>query len=133
MRLNRFKTIFFRVILYLSAFQVLNVSIDVDYVVQGFRTANVEGFDDIDSFTELLVEQFSGDDNLFEDTGYDHDNPFDTENTRLESDQLGRPTPIVHKQLPPELVSSTWPCGMQSAHITCIGYRAIITPPPDRA
>lgn len=130
--MSQFKTILCRVVLYLATFQVLNISIDIDYVVQGMSMANIGSYDDIDSFTELLVEQFAGDDHLFEETDFEHGNPFDTENARFETDQWDGPTRLMPKQAALVPVSSTWPTGMQLQHITCRGYQDIITPPPDR-
>jgi hypothetical protein len=66
------KHIIVRVVFYLTAFQILNISIDTDalftYADDGFE---VHVSDDVDSVAELLVEGFSDNSNLTSETDDD--------------------------------------------------------------
>ena len=62
--LKKAKTILLKALFYVMAFQILNLSIDIDYIV--YNTSNLSAaadYDDIDSFAELISEAIAGDSN----------------------------------------------------------------------
>jgi hypothetical protein len=54
------KFVMFRLVVSIIAFQILNISIDTDYIAYS-SSPEVHSYDDIDSYTEFLVENMVGD------------------------------------------------------------------------
>ncbi|MGC4104007.1 hypothetical protein [Ferruginibacter sp.] len=74
----RLKYFFARLIVVLVAVHTLDVSIDLDHLT--FSTANnrvAEAYDDIDSFSELILENIFHDNNLTNEGDHDDHGPLD--------------------------------------------------------
>jgi hypothetical protein len=131
--LKKVKHILLRTILYLTAFQVLNLSIDSDYIItQGFSIVSSD-FDDIDSFGEYVLEKVLGDNQYTSEDNDDTGSPFNKALDEFGSGLLYYESHIIPKPLPNSTGSSSWFAGLDLANRTCGGYRDIITPPPDKA
>lgn len=118
------------------AFSVLNQSIDLDYLTAAIHSparGTAGGYDDIDSITELVLEQLMDDDDYVPDADDDHDGmpknkgveksswnpyccPFSVKSTALTSFNVDKSSHRANQQ--------TFP--------TCKGYFHIVTPPPDQ-
>ena len=65
-----------KLIILVVAIQILDVSIDIDHLTAGSACVNVAGYDDTDSFSELLIESIAGNDHYLAETGTDDHSPF---------------------------------------------------------
>lgn len=128
--MTKAKTILLRGFFYLMALQILNLSIDFDYIA--FETAqhNLTNYDDIDSFTEYIVESLVDNDNF---TSEDDDDCGAAQEKGAEKSFNN----FVYFEQPKkiQLVSlidnqSGWTAGLDQANKTCKGYFSIIAPPP---
>jgi hypothetical protein len=61
--MKKLKLILLRGTFYVLSLQMLNVSIDVDYIFHQSSSSIRTDIDDLDSYTELLSEQIAGDEN----------------------------------------------------------------------
>lgn len=127
--MKRTKTILLKSFFYLIAFQILNISIDIDYLSNASGKAN---FDDIDSFTEYLVEKITSDNHYTSEDDDDSGSPF---NTGIEKYNNNNPF-CAEEYAKPHLYSLmqqniSWIAGLDMANRTCKGYFSIISPPPE--
>jgi hypothetical protein len=115
------------------AFQILNLSIDIDYIV--YNTSNLSipvGYDDIDSFSELIVEMIACDSNYTSENDDDSGHPQDK---GIEKYSIG--VSYVEQFKVVELSysildnNSSWTNGLDLSNKTCKGYYKIICPPPE--
>ena len=134
--MKKAKTILVRGVFYLIALQILNTSIDIDYIAAtgtGILAPVPANFDDMDSFFEFLVEGVLDDDNY---TSEDDDDRGDPHEKGLEKYSSGPfcfeqyAKPFIDYQLAQE---STWSSGIDHANKVCKGYFSIFSPPPDMA
>lgn len=130
--MKKVKNILFKGFFYLIALQILNLSVDVDYVVMNFHgVCRSAAFDDIDSLSEYLLEKIVGDNNYTAES--DDDDEGNAQNKGIEKYDPG---PFYAEHLPKTKLiytvndSSFWVTGLDLANKTCKGYFMIITPPP---
>lgn len=130
--MKKIKTILIRGIFYLMALQILNVSIDMDYIANVKPEITSSGnYDDIDSFLELLIEKALGDNN------YTSEQDDDSGNAQEKGLEKYGSSPICFEQLTkPQLAysltqQSSWTTGIDQANKVCKGYFNIVSPPPD--
>ncbi|MBE7168979.1 MAG: hypothetical protein INR73_00215 [Williamsia sp.] len=117
---------------YLVALQILNLSVDIDYVISRSvcSTALVE-YDDIDSFSEYILEKIAGDSNYTSEDDIDDD-----ESSRNKSIEKNNINPLYAEQFTRPQLSydaihgSPWATGLDQANKICKGYFTMIFSPP---
>lgn len=133
--LDTFKTlknILLQGIFYVLALQILNLSVDIDYVVsKGLSSPNLVNYDDIDSFSEYVLEKIMGDNNFTSENDDDDDGSSRSKGierydaSTLYYEQFARPQlcyTAIHG-------SSLTYCP-DRANKDCKGYISIVSPPP---
>jgi hypothetical protein len=114
----------------LMAFQILNLSVDIDYIAGNVSTSKAMGnYDDIDSITEYVLEKVVGDNSY---TTEEDDDEGDPQNKGFEKYDCG---PLFFDPGKVPTVTTTnyttsWATGLDQANKTCKGYFNIISPPP---
>jgi hypothetical protein len=127
--MKRIKIILLRSFFYLIAFQILNISIDIDYLSTASGNTN---FDDIDSFTEYLVEKIISDNHYTSEEDDDSGSPFNTgiekydNNNPFCAEEFAKPNLYSLKQQ-----TISWTAGLDRANRTCKGYFSIVSLPPE--
>jgi hypothetical protein len=116
---------------YLTALQILNLSIDVDYVINNSPCpAVMADYDDVDSYAEYIIEKIMGNDN------YTSENDDDSDCAQNKSSEKYDPGTLCLEQFTkPQLFirkgqNLSWTRGLDLANKTCKGYFDIISPPP---
>ena len=114
------------------ALQILNLSIDTDYITNNYySTPPVSGdYDDIDCFSELIIETIVGDTNYTSEDDDDTGHPMDkgVEKTNVDFvyfEQFAKPLVVYITKN-----TTSWVNGLDQANKTCKGYFKIICPPP---
>lgn len=112
------------------ALQMLNLSIDVDYVTHSSPSVVPPvDYDDIDSFTELIIESIVGDRNYTseddDDSGHAMNKGIEVYNfDYLNFEHFAKPqTSIIKNHI-------SWIAGLDQANKTCKGFFEILSPPP---
>jgi hypothetical protein len=127
--MKKTKIILLRSFFYLIAFQILNISIDIDYLSNASGNIN---FDDIDSFTEYLVEKITNDNHYTSEDDDDSSSPFNTgiekynNNNPFCSEEFAKPNLYFLMQQ-----TISWTASLDMANRTCKGYFSIISLPPE--
>jgi hypothetical protein len=131
--LKRFKTILQKLLLCIIALQILNLSVDLDYIVtNNAGPAYLNNFDDIDSFTEYIVEKVIGDDHYTSEN--DDDDQGGAQNKGIEKSDSGPlffETENRASQVSGSKYAMSWLAGLDQANKTCKGYFHIVSPPPE--
>lgn len=115
------------------ALQVLNLSVDIDYAINGYNhPVSIVAFDDIDSIAEFVCEKLLGNDSYTAEDS-DDDNDGSPQNNGFEKYDDG---PLYIEPVKQSLVvlnpcSNCWATGLDQANKTCNGYFYIIAPPPE--
>ena len=129
--MKKAKTILLKALFYITALQILNLSIDVDYVINNSPCpAVMADYDDVDSYAEYIIEKIVGNDN------YMSENDDDSDSGQNKSSEKYDPGTLFFEQLTkPQIVYSSyhfsfWTKGLDLANKTCKGYFDIISPPP---
>ena len=125
----RAKTILTKILLCVLAFQILNTSIDSDYALSDLRKISAN-FDDVDSYTELIVETIVGDENFT--TENDNDSGDSDNKTPAKSVKTTLYSQSKEKITFDKLVftEAQWETGLDQANRLCQGYLTNTTPPP---
>jgi hypothetical protein len=128
--LKKAKIILLKGLFYLMALQILNLSIDIDYIAGNVSTSMAMGnYDDIDSITEYILEKVIGDNNY---TSEDDDDEGDPQSKGFEKYDCG-PLFFEPSKVPTVATTNyttTWTTGLDQANKTCKGYFNIVSPPP---
>lgn len=113
------------------ALQILNLSIDIDYIIATIPKLTTQGnYDDIDSITEYVVEKVVGDINY---TSEEDDDDGEPQNKGFEKYDY---EPICFEPVTRVFYvdkteyATTWATGLDQANKTCKGYFNIVSPPP---
>ena len=129
--MKKAKIILLKGLFYVMAFQILNLSIDLDYIVNGNgRSAGIGSYDDIDSITEYILEKVIGDNNF---TSEDDDDDGAAQNKGIEKYDTGPlffEAPVKTALLLNSNNGIHWISGLDQANKTCKGYFNIVFPPP---
>lgn len=72
---EKVKYYFSRFIVFLVILHTIDVSIDIDYITVNMPWSHVEGIDDVDSFSEYIIEQIFDNDHLIEERDHDDQRP----------------------------------------------------------
>ncbi|MBO9561631.1 MAG: hypothetical protein J7621_02615 [Niastella sp.] len=124
-----------RFLLILVAFSVLNQSIDLDYITSAFasrQSANMRGYDDIDSITEFVIEQIMDDEDYIPEQQNEDDGM--PKNKGVEKFSWN---PLCCQFFQKVIVTPTnrtdkaSQTANQQDYPTCKGYFHIVSPPPD--
>jgi hypothetical protein len=113
------------------AFQVLNLSIDIDYIVGTIpKLTALSNYDDIDSITEYVLEKVVGNSSYTSEEDDDDGGPQHKGFEKYDSEPLyfehGTKIPFIAKTD----YGSAWVTGLDQANKTCKGYFNIVSPPP---
>lgn len=124
-----------RFVLILVAFSILNQSIDLDYLTYAFKASPTLAahYDDVDSITELVIEQLLDDDDYFPDNDDDTDGMPKTKGMEKFSwNPLYFQHPHKAIVADNEGIDKSSLCAWLPVVPPCKGYFHIDTPPPDR-
>lgn len=129
MYLAHIKTILVKIIVSLIALQVINLSIDFDYLAG--NTCKRPGFDDTDSITEYLIEKIAGNNYII-----DNDDDEDGSAQEKGSEKTGNDDQWYFEHTDTNLCfvigNNTHDTGMlRLANKPCRGHFYIEAPPPD--
>lgn len=128
--MKKAKTILLKFLMFLMALQILNLSIDIDYIAYNSQLNVRADFDDIDSFTEYLIEKITGDDNYTSEKDNDDGGPQDKGLEKYFTVILYfEPAAKVQADYN-TYYASAWLRGLDQTNRTCKGYFNIISPPP---
>lgn len=131
--MRKAKTILLRGIFYLLALQILNLSIDVDYAVYQGTSQNLAGYDDVDAFSELIVEKIMNNDKY---TSEDDDDSGNAQDKGLEKYCSGPLYFESHTKVHlPACLFAGHSLGNNSGNNnkTSKGFYSVFSPPPDAA
>ena len=109
---------------------MLNLSIDVDYVTHDFHSSLPPvDYDDIDSFTELIIEAVAGNGSYTSENDDDDGHPIDKGVEKyniviLNFEQFAKPQVFTIKN------DISWTACADRAKKTCKGFFDILSPPP---
>lgn len=123
-----------RFLLILIAFSILNQSIDLDYLTFAATAPQARplGYDDFDTITEYVIEQFMDDDTHFPE--HDDDSNGMPHNKGVEKFSWN---PMCCQWFQKPAITPTNKTdkasqrARQQVHPTCKGYSNIVCPPPD--
>jgi|SRR5215831_5321786 len=129
--MKKVKTILLRLFFYFIAIQILNLSIDFDYLrcSNSNWASQSDNYDDIDSYAEFIMEKIAGNDNLVSENDDDNGqakNVVRVANIVLISDQFVKSLP----QPPKSDLKTFWTAGLDQRNKICKGYFSILIPPP---
>jgi hypothetical protein len=122
----------FKGFFYLIALQILNLSIDTDYVAFiGGYTSDMTNVDDIDSYTELIIEKLKGDDNYTTETDDDSGNPQQkgVEKFLVKYISFDQITKQLKLHLEKD-AKSNWTSVLDLDQKVCRGFLNVLSPPP---
>ncbi|WP_127124531.1 hypothetical protein [Pseudoflavitalea rhizosphaerae] len=130
--MKRLKKILSTWILVLTAFNVLNQSIDLDYSIRAdFAFYHSGELDDIDTIAEFFLEKICGNDQLVPDEDDDSGYPVFAGQEKLEAYPILLPVNRPHTVYSP---STNYSCALyqnaQTAHLLK-GFLNIFSPPPE--
>lgn len=130
--MNKIRSILLKSLFYFLALQILNLSIDVDYIVGSIpRLAAIVNYDDIDSITELVVEKMIGDNNYTSEEDDDAGNPQNKGFEKFDFEPFFVELHIKAPVLVKIDANTLWTTGIDIANKTCKGYYNIASPPPE--
>jgi hypothetical protein len=129
--MNKVKTILLRLFFYFIAIQILNLSIDFDYLrCSDSLSSQSDNYDDIDSYAEFIVETIAGNDHLISENDDDNGqakNVVKITNIVLYAEQIAKLLPQVPQSAD---LKTFWTTGLDQRNKICKGYFSIVTPPP---
>jgi hypothetical protein len=129
--LKNTRTIFIKALFYVMALQILNQSIDFDYILHKSEKAVLVNYDDIDSFTEYLVET------IVDDNDYTSEQDDDEGSNKNKAAEKAGPDVVYFEAFrKPQLVFSPLAISSQPFDLIidnkpCKGHFAIYAPPPE--
>jgi hypothetical protein len=129
--LKRIRSILLKGLFYFMALQTLNLSVDIDYIVGSLpRLAAMVNYDDIDSITELVVENVIGDVNYTSEED-DDGGAQNKGSEKIDYELYFFDPPVKAPVIVKAVGNNGWVRGMDIANRTCKGYYNITSPPPE--
>lgn len=111
--------------------QILNLSIDIDYAFFNGTTQDCHNYDDLDSYSELIIEKIMHDDNYTSENDDDSGSPQDSGIEKYSAQPLYFEQHTKARFLTSSLNTRTWRSGLHQDNNICKGFFTVFSPPPD--